>query len=48
MNSTKLLPRNTYLFVTVSNIYVYIYLFIYLLQLGCHPVAVIILHVNKT
>jgi len=25
-----------------------IYLFIYLLQLGCHPVAVVILHVNKT
>jgi len=24
-----------------------IYLFIYLLQLGCHPVAVVILHVYK-
>jgi hypothetical protein len=23
-------------------------IFIYLLQLGCHPVAVIILHVNQT
>ena len=23
-------------------------LFIYLLQLGCYPVAVVILHVNKT
>jgi len=28
--------------------YIYIYLFIYLLQLGCYPVAVVILHVNKT
>jgi len=28
-------------------IYIYIYLFIYLLQLGCYPVAVVILHVNK-
>ena len=27
-------------------IYLFIY-FIYLLQLGCHPVAVVILHVNK-
>jgi len=26
----------------------YIYIFIYLLQLGCYPVAVVILHVNKT
>jgi len=25
-----------------------IYLFIYLLQLGCYPVALVILHVNKT
>ena len=24
------------------------FIFIYLLQLGCHPVAVVILHVNKT
>ena len=29
-------------------IYIFIYLFIYLLQLGCYPVAVVILHVNKT
>jgi len=29
-------------------IIIIIYLFIYLLQLGCHPVAVVILHVNKT
>ena len=26
----------------------FIILFIYLLQLGCHPVAVVIIHVNKT
>jgi len=26
---------------------IYIYLFIYLLQLDCHPVAVVILHVHK-
>jgi len=26
----------------------YFYLFSYLLQLGCYPVAVVILHVNKT
>jgi len=26
----------------------YFYIFIYLLHLGCHPVAVVILHVNKT
>jgi len=25
-----------------------LYIFIYLLQLGCYPVAVVILHVNKT
>jgi len=25
--------------------YIYTYLFIYLLQLGCYPVAVVILHV---
>jgi len=25
-----------------------IYIYIYLLQLGCYPVAVVILHVNKT
>ena len=24
------------------------FIFIYVLQLGCHPVAVVILHVNKT
>jgi len=29
-------------------IIIIIYLFIYLLQLGCYPVAVVILHVNKT
>ena len=29
-------------------IYIFIYLFIYLLQLGCYPVAVVILHVNNT
>jgi len=28
-----------------NNCYYYYY---YLLQLGCHPVAVVILHVNKT
>jgi len=30
----------------IKNIYLFI-LFIYLLQLGCHPVAVVILHVYK-
>jgi len=30
------------------DLYIYIYLFIYLLQLGFYPVAVVILHVNKT
>jgi len=28
--------------------YYYYYYYYYLLQLGCHPVAVVILHVNKT
>jgi len=28
--------------------HIYIYIFIYLLQLGCYPVAVVILRVNKT
>jgi len=28
-------------------IFIY-FIFIYLLQLGCHPVAVVILNVNKT
>jgi len=28
--------------------YMYIYIYIYLLQLGCYPVAVVILHINKT
>ena len=27
---------------------IYIIMYIYLLQLGCYPVAVVILHVNKT
>jgi len=29
-------------------LFTYMYIFIYLLQLGCYPVAVVILHVNKT
>ena len=38
-----------YSITTVFNfLYLYIYIFIYLLQLGCYPVAVVILHVNKT
>jgi len=32
----------------VLNEEVILYIFIYLLQLGCYPVAVVILHVNKT
>ena len=31
-----------------NNNYYYYYYYYYLLQLGCHPVAVVILHVNKT
>ena len=31
-----------------NNYYYYYYYYYYLLQLGCHPVAVVILHVNKT
>ena len=31
-----------------ENTYNYYYYCYYLLQLGCHPVAVVILHVNKT
>ena len=31
-----------------SNIIIIIIIYICLLQLGCHPVAVVILHVNKT
>jgi len=31
----------------VDTIIFIFYIFIYLLQLGCYPVAVIILHVNK-
>jgi len=27
---------------------IFLFIFIYLLQLGCYPVAVVILHVNKT
>ena len=30
------------------NNYYYYYYYYYLVQLGCHPVAVVILHVNKT
>jgi len=37
-------PDNGY--INVRNIIIII--FIYLLQLGCKPVAVVILHVNKT
>ena len=33
--------------ITVIIIIIIIIIFIYLLQLGCHPVAVVILHVNK-
>ena len=31
-----------------NNYYYYYYYYYYLLQLGCHPVAVVILHANKT
>ena len=31
-----------------NNNYYYYYYYYYLLQLGCHPVAVVILHVYKT
>ena len=31
-----------------NNYYYYYYYYYYLLQLGCHPVAVVILHVHKT
>jgi len=30
-----------------NNYYYYYYYYYYLLQLGCHPVAVAILHANK-
>ena len=32
---------------SIRNVFIFIYLFIYM-QLGCHPVAVVILHVNET
>jgi len=35
-------------YVIIITIIIIIIIIIYLLQLGCHPVAVVILHVNKT
>jgi len=37
--------NNNNIIITIIYYYYYYY---YLLQLGCHPVAVVILHVNKT
>jgi len=48
LNEVQYLAHKDALSVTwFHNIYMYIYLFI-LLQLGCYPVAVVILRVNKT
>jgi len=41
------LLQSLFRFICAPETYYY-YIFIYLLQLGCYPVAVVILHVNKT
>jgi len=49
MQQKELVRLRSILQLYVNNgLRIFIFIFIYLLQLGCHPVAVVILHVNKT
>jgi len=43
----KVKEQSIYFPTNNNNNYYYYYYYYYLLQLGCHPVAVVILHVNK-
>jgi len=47
INCSWLVTRWQWLFYMCTR-YEIFYIFIYLLQLGCYPVAVVTLHVNKT
>jgi len=44
----SLYSTNLSVFIIIIIIIITIIIFIYLLQLGCHPVAAVILHVYKT